>query len=762
MSAPSHLSFDLGVSIADRVAVLSPVINVMIEGHESGDYAVGVEAFQDDLIGRIRTAGLLETKWLQVDHVGVHPDNREKSMLVPVDVHDLLKRMAADGWSYQKWDAMGCEIPASSMGHSWRKQNEELAKGSDGLLAPYQGDMLTILTGRGSHGTAAVRAMKLGAKGIHEDCCADGHVSKSKICERQPSMLQPLSKGCPYDVIKAELVEACPRLMETLSRAGNASNSVYRVQTALQHCNRIHNLVVARQNSGKEVDWDVIAKQACIGMGTEFIEDAKKLSEFVRVWSGGQDGYILKDLEAYEKTLKVKRKLYSQDLQALSKIEFIEGSRYIPAMVKAMLNAPTTDSTGHAVLFTNSDYSSLQPNAKARPFAREANEIMEAGRQFLLAYGRLSPTSQAKLLSDLEVRCVMHVHQKKCETRTSYHSLEQIAQAMYDEAKVLDPKLPTWTKLKTVVTEKLGSRSTGLREIRRDGRVPDSEMISRGFVEGAKVVKKDGSGEIHTVTSLTEASGTITLEAAGDQKSFDVDRYDAISLWSVHVAVVEVKYKPGDYTDPTVNNDLLTDIWKGCVKAALTEAFKKSSENKVVVYKQPSTKVVALKAFKPGALQLVGLTNNITVSATGKTASGTLCLGEAFVHSVHGQTKVYARPHLQFPATSTATGFARNVVEPFIVAYWACQETFDSARANCEATLPTVSKKIGGVSHEICIPTLTNTKPLQEGDEIFVLKVSQAQELPIPDPKRHKSSPSAKASGAARKGTGKGSKAARQ
>jgi hypothetical protein len=58
------------------------------------------------------------------------------------------------------------------------------------------------------------------------------------------------------------------------------------------------------------VDWSSVAKQACIGMGTKFLDDAKKLMEFVRVWSGGQDGHILKDLEAYERTLKEKRKLY--------------------------------------------------------------------------------------------------------------------------------------------------------------------------------------------------------------------------------------------------------------------------------------------------------------------------------------------------------------------------------------------------------------------------------------------------------------------
>ena len=170
--------------------------------------------------------------------------------------------------------------------------------------------MLTVLTGRGSHGTAAIRAMLFGAKGIHPDICAEGLVSKSKICKRQPIMEQPLVKGCPYDVIKAELVVECPRLMEVLSRTGNAGHSVFRVQTALQHCNRIHQLAVHRQVAKQPVDWEAIAKQTCIGMGDDFLEEAKKLTQFVRVWSGGGDAFILKDLDQYERTLKVKRKLY--------------------------------------------------------------------------------------------------------------------------------------------------------------------------------------------------------------------------------------------------------------------------------------------------------------------------------------------------------------------------------------------------------------------------------------------------------------------
>ena len=54
--------------------------------------------------------------WVQVDKVGVHPDNRERTMLVPVDAHDLLLRMCHDGFSRKKCITMAGGIPPTPDG----------------------------------------------------------------------------------------------------------------------------------------------------------------------------------------------------------------------------------------------------------------------------------------------------------------------------------------------------------------------------------------------------------------------------------------------------------------------------------------------------------------------------------------------------------------------------------------------------------------------------------------------------------------------
>jgi hypothetical protein len=220
----------------------------------------------------------------------------------------------------------------------------------------------------------------------------------------------------------------------------------------------------------------------------------------------------------------------------------------------------------------------------------------------------------------------------------------------------------------------------------------------------------------------------------------------------VHVVAQEVCFKSGEYPDPLLYTDILVDVWKGHIKSTLIDAFKKSSESNVVVHKEPSMKVVVGKSFKEEALHIVGLTNNITISSKHNTA---MCLGECFQHPTQGAMKAYARSHLQFPTATTASGFARATVEPFIVAYWACPETLDTSKANCKATLVESSVKIGTVTYKIGIPTITNFKPLSEGDEIVVLKVSSVAAEPEvqPDAKRHKSAPTSKGG---KKGKGKG------
>ena len=761
----NYQTFTDTAPVEERVSVLAPVINQLLEQHDSGESEIGAESFSEDIICRIDAAGLLEKgRWVKVQHVAAHVDNREGAMLVPVDVHELLYYIVTNaGWSEVKWNALACEIPNNETGQSWRLANVELADQSDGLLPRCNPDMLQIVTGRGSHGTAAVRCMEFAAKGIHAELCSeDGRISKSKIIERQPSMKEPLTKGCRYDVIKSDLVEACPRLMEILSRTGNSGNNVFREQTALQQCNRLHALAAAYQKVGRVIEWDKITKQCCIGIGTHFSASAKKLVTFVKKWSGGQDGHCLRELEAFEKTLKVKRKLYPHDLEALGKVDFASGPKYVPALVKAMLTSPDADSTGHCVLFSAADFSTIQPKGKFRKIAQEVCAWLENAEKFIVAYGQFNSLDRMKILSDMEVRSVMFVHHKKAPTRISYQSLIHIVEAMYNDAKGIDPKLPSWPKLTALKIKagvsKLNDASAELREICDGaGMVADNDMMARGFKVGSEVTKNDDDS-VYVITILNQCLANCTMRPKTGAKAIVVTRLEMIDEWSVHCADVVISW-PGDVDAALTHYESQCDIWKGCIKLALAEKFRQiSADEHVRIFAKPETKVCAMKDFKVGALKLVAFTNDVRSSRI-ESKNG-FSVGTCFHDGVGNEglgnpVRATVKHQLTFPPNPLARTHFGQPTQQFMVAFWACKSTSEVEGWNCEVQFLEVTIKCIA-SRTVKVPVLINTKHIHDGDELIMLKQStELEDEAEPQAKRQRVATEPKP-GDKSKGKGKG------
>jgi hypothetical protein len=73
---------------------------------------------------------------LQVSEAGTHPDNREKAMLVPIDVHDLLLKFADKGYNPSKWDALALRTPAGPESDQWQQPMLPWLGGSPSLEMP--------------------------------------------------------------------------------------------------------------------------------------------------------------------------------------------------------------------------------------------------------------------------------------------------------------------------------------------------------------------------------------------------------------------------------------------------------------------------------------------------------------------------------------------------------------------------------------------------------------------------------------------------
>ena len=80
----------------------------------------------------------------------------------------------------------------------------------------------------------------------------------------------------------------------------------------------------------EEPNWEAIGKQASSGLPSSEAVKIDKLCKFVQAWSGGPDGYILSDLEAYEKSLDHRHKLRFDDLGRLSNCELQDLPHIVP------------------------------------------------------------------------------------------------------------------------------------------------------------------------------------------------------------------------------------------------------------------------------------------------------------------------------------------------------------------------------------------------------------------------------------------------
>ena len=716
----------------------SPVVNRLLDAWLYSKLNIGVEIFQEELLSRIEKAKLTTRVQLDTLKVGASPNNREGAGLVPADVHDLLLIFTRNGFVMSKVNTLVCRIADNDSGRQWRAFNERIIKGSDGLLAALRCDDITHVSVRGSHTTGAINAAKLAARGVHTECCVDGIVSKAKICERQPSLLVPIERGLPYVEIDSGLVEACPRLMLALARTGNSDHGVHREETMLQGCKRIHEIIVS---AGRELDKSEVIERASLGQLPGYDAIVDPLYEFTTSWSGGVKAQVLQNLEEYERMLPVKRKLNPGSLMRLASLKLPDAPRYGEAIVKAELNAPANMViNGYASVMGPSDIASLMPGGANRKLAIEANGIMVGASNFVRAYSRLDPTAITKSVSDLEVRCVMNVHDKKALSRRSYKNLMEVAEVWYEEIKKLDPLMPKWPLLadpqcaasETQEGKPSKSNVAMLTELAEDGCIPNEELAHAGFQFGATAVEPAAApNDVYRISSLQDPL-QVTLELSdqdGEKTLRYVSRAELLVAWKLYVEEKEESFIAGDYPNPADHYNLQSVSNEGILKAALLEVFRQSQEPHIRVYHKPKEKAVVTKPFKVGGCMLAPLTRNVSFQGNGLTLKGCVKVGEMFTTQT-GPQIAWLKNDLVWPKTGERSGSSRSAATLNIVAFWACRQSHDASEVNFVRDVKSVNISIGGTKRSIGVPIAINSKPLQAGDEIVIAKPAAIETEP--------------------------------
>ena len=212
------------------------------------------------------------------------------------------------------------------------------------------------------------------------------------------------------------------------------------------------------------------------------------------------------------------------------------------------------------------------------------------------------------------------------------------------------------------------------------------------------------------------------------------------------------------------NKDLMETIWVGLIQGSLVEMYEKSSEDKVTVVRKPEQKVIASQIIKKGSLLLVPLSRSIAFSvckngkATPSIPQEAPVVGELF-NDKHGNPyTAFIKKDVTYPEKQAhASSFARAERDTFIPAFWACEESYERAKVNCERQTKEMKTKIGKLERAIQVPVIVNTIEIAKGAAIIVDKISSVVERAddVIEPAQKKPRVGANAP---QKGRGKGTK----
>ena len=193
----------------------------------------------DEIVKMCLDAGLATKRRMMPRNTGIHPENRGKTEVDPINAHDLTLKITGQGYSETKLEnPMGFEPQLKGPMHDEQEEfNDRNFALSYGLLHSIPFRDVEYLPVTCSHTSATANIVDGGGPGLHSEIINDeGNIDKNKIMELCPSWRVPLTQGIPCTVFKRELDAACPELAAFLSKAGNQTHGVHTQERKCNSC----------------------------------------------------------------------------------------------------------------------------------------------------------------------------------------------------------------------------------------------------------------------------------------------------------------------------------------------------------------------------------------------------------------------------------------------------------------------------------------------------------------------------------------------
>ena len=371
----------------------------------------------------------------------VCPSNRFGAGLEVSDVHTILDDICNVGVDWELIGVPMCfEVPAGAEGNEVVIFNEQQAKDANGFLAPvdvYQDEYVMSVTC--SHRVAAMRCVENGCN--HEEHLEEnkgqltnnGKLSVEKCTTLCPTLREAMT-GLQWVKVKHEVLSAMPELAAFLSEAGNAGSGIAREHTVTQVMLQVHQKAMTNQMATGDCQWDKVAsaiERQHIGMQGQ----VRDLVAYVAAWSGGSVPIFLQELDAFAKTLAVRRRLSPFIMGALAKVKMSQSPEFITACVLAMLASPTTytNATGESTLINGSEVHSISEKHKTKVL--QASKIIKSAREWAREV-KLPKALATRTMGDLQQRLVMHVLNKR--GKVVFKTIDDIAAQFLKDVEAAD------------------------------------------------------------------------------------------------------------------------------------------------------------------------------------------------------------------------------------------------------------------------------------------------------------------------------------
>lgn len=419
-----------------------------------------------------------------------------------------------------------------------------------------------------------------------------------------------------------------------------------------------------------------------------------------------------------------------------------------------MLTSPTQDANGYCNTFGPQDFASLKAYGANRSSATEVVKWLDSADEFMAAYGsRVDATEAAKSMNKFDIRCCMHVHGKKHETRASFKKLADIAAEWYIEMKQLDPLLPKWAMLPDDILKNTSNASSTDKKssivLRETGSAIDENLLSeKGFVIGRHVVE-EATGHVYVLACLNADGVTATLSlvqaaeaskgtgrgrggkgSKGPKKNLEVSRADILlgDAWCPRDKAEAQIMDPNKLALVQDCFDFKASVIVGEIKAKLAIEASRSHDTDMQLQISPIVSVLANKKFSKGSLKLYAISNSINIVKDDKAG----LLG----HKT--QCQLYAGQGFKVYMKSTNDSLQQNLDVYTACMYWNVASAFDQGAVNCEYGVKEIDISALGMKLTLKVPYITNRVAIQVGDHLKALKVSDAAESVEPPSKKFK------------------------